>query len=613
LNNDPIRCLSTTRSFSILIFTLASYCVISLLLLRPSLTSGIPREPDFLSILGAWIGTTHSEAPGFESRRMPGPRRLQSCGTLNKAGATYELENDVSSPETCFSVEADHITLDLQGHSITYATSPRGLARFGISGIACWDPDLRPGRVAQGNPCSDHSSYFTVFGGGIAQAAGAAPYSHGIRIGQTNDGDHLTVHDVTLSLSAPASIPIYTTFTGAGSLIYNNTFHNNVTVIHNRHQQEGQSIKFNNTVSISPAQQIFGNTIVGGPQGGILTESPGSIIHDNSIAQDGRYSNDFAINLWASNQVAYNNKINATSGRGIFIDGIVAKTTGVSAYNNDIAVIELRRNQEYGGCELGGALGIQFDDGGSGTVYNNTVLARADECAGKGLRLTRVGANSTSHNNVYTAKRTDNSAAIAVAFSTGGATSFSSSHDTFTADTYNVEIDWDGGTGLTFQDDTFAKGNNPAANYATFSFRNAGTVPVTGIRFIDCAFLNGATKDTTDMQPVNAQNWPGPSEYFIEWTLVLAVADNKGNTVPGAGVLITDARGARVVKGSTDATGTFSAVLTEFRKFNTPSGVTREMNTPHVITISHDGCATSTFPLTIAGTTRHNVELNCER
>src|SRR5229473_8131562 len=270
------------RSFSILIFIFASSSVSSLLL-RTLLTSGIQREPHFLSTLAPWVGTTHSEAFSFESGRVSGPRRLKSCGTLDKAGAMYELENDVSSAGTCFSVEADHITLDLQGHSITYATGPKGLARFGISGIACWDPDLRVGRVAQGNPCSDHSSYFTVFGGRITQADGAAPYSHAIRVGQTNDGDHLTVHDVTLNLSAPASIPIYTTFTGAGSLIYNNTFHNNVTVIHNRHQQEGQSIKFNNTVGISPGQQIFGNTIVGGPQGGILTESPGSIIHDNSI------------------------------------------------------------------------------------------------------------------------------------------------------------------------------------------------------------------------------------------------------------------------------------------------------------------------------------------
>ena len=538
-------------------------------------------------------------------------RSLKACGSLTKEGETYVLESDVLSAGTCFSVEADHITLNLNSHSITYAADPKGVARFGISGIACWDPDLRPSQRAQGNPCSEHSSNFTVFGGAINQAPGAAPYSHAIRIGQTNDGDHLTVHDLVISVSSPSSIPIYTNFAGADSQIYNNTFKNSVTKIYDRHQEEGQSIKFNNTGKTSPGQRIFGNSVVGGPQGGILTESPGSIIHDNTIAMDGRYSNDFAINLWGSHQLAYHNKVDVKSGRGIIIDGSATTTIGVSAYENDITVIELKQNEEYDGCELGGAIGIQFDDQGGGTVYKNKVLAKADDCPAVGLRLTRVGDHSNSHDNFYTTERIGQTSTVALGFSTGTAADFSSFNDRFTADTYNVAFDWDGGKNLTFQNDTFVKGDNPAPNYATFSFRNGGKTAVQGIRFIDCKFLGGASKDATDMQAINDKNWPGPSEYFIEWTLTFRVTNEKGSAIRGASVMIADLQQVQVAKGLTDAHGVFSAVLTEFRRFNTVAGVTKELHTPHTVQISRDGCSPSSFSVAIESPIERSLVLRC--
>jgi hypothetical protein len=335
-------------------------------------------------------------------------------------------------------------------------------------------------------------------------------------------------------------------------------------------------------------------------------------VRDNSIAQNGRFTNDFAINLWGSNQEAYNNTVNVTSGRGIIIDGIVATTTGVSAHDNDIIVTELPQNQEYGGCQLGGAYGIQFDDAGGGAVHHNKVLAKADQCAAKGLRITRVGSGSSSHENLFAARRIGDSAAIAAGFSTGGGKDFSSWSDTFVADTYNIELDWDGGRNLIFQNDTFVKGENPAPNYATFSFRNAGNVDVSDIRFIDCSFLNGASKESSDMQSVNANNWPGPSEYFIEWTLTVAVKDNEGNNVSDASIVISDARNIQVFKGTTRANGMLSTVLTEFRRYNTFGGVFTEMRTPHLLTVGRNGCSTDRFSLSITGKTHFAAKLNCQ-
>lgn len=535
---------------------------------------------------------------------------LRACGALDRPGSSYALLQDVSSTGTCFSIEAENVSLDLAGHTITYATEPQGLARFGISGIACWDPDLRPHGIAERNPCAEDSGHFTVFNGTITQASGAAPFSHGIRIGQTRNGDYLTVHDVTFNVAARSSIPVYTTFTGAGSTIYNNTFNNQVETIDNRHQEQGQSIKFNNTKNITPGQRIYGNVVIGGAQGGILTESPESIIRDNSIAQNGRYTNDFAVNLWGKDQIAYGNHIIVSSGRGIFIDGIVGAVTNVSAHDNDIEVIERRQNQEYGGCELGGAYGIQFDDHGSGRVSHNRVLAKADQCDAKGLRLTRVGPGSSSEGNTYSAQRIGGTSSVAAAFSTGGGAEFISSGDKFVADTYNVDLDWDGGRDLVFDKDTFIKGENPAHNYATLSFRNSVKNAVAGIRLIDCVFLNGASKDSTNMQQISSGNWPGADEYFIDWTLTLFTARNEG-PLGGATVTIIDALGRKVFEGTTDAQGRLATVLTEFRRFNTPDGVTKEMHTPHSITIKHEGCSPTSQSAEIHSVTELRVTLEC--
>src|SRR3990172_6360317 len=45
---------------------------------------------------------------------------LTACGTLNVAGATYVLQNDVSSLASCFNITANNVELNLNGHTVTY-------------------------------------------------------------------------------------------------------------------------------------------------------------------------------------------------------------------------------------------------------------------------------------------------------------------------------------------------------------------------------------------------------------------------------------------------------------------------------------------------------------
>jgi hypothetical protein len=366
-----------------------------------------------------------------------------------------------------------------------------------------------------------------------------------------------------------------------------------VKIIENRHQLNGQSIKFADSFDVPGPATIYGNHITGGAQGGIFSAVIGTTIHDNVIEHNGTYTNDFGIYAWANGGEVYNNVLAPITGRGINI----ASSKGERVHDNQIEVIEEKVNEEYAGCQYGGTFGIQFDDDPHEAIaFRNSVVAKASECDAQALRVTdsRKGSKNLSHHNRYIAKRLGRSLAFATGFGSGGATEFVSEHDTFVGDTSAVRFDWDGGQNLIFRECVFEKGPNAAPDYATFSFRNGGKVPITNIHFIDSIFQNGASKDSTDMRPVlDAGDWPGPAEYFIDWTFRLCVRDHGLKPVSGATIDITDALGNSVFQGITNQEGSISTVLTEFRMYNTSTVVQKEEHSPYLLHVKKAGCGPS--------------------
>jgi parallel beta-helix repeat protein len=55
---------------------------------------------------------------------------VTSCGTLDKEGTTYVLQNNVSSTDTCFNVTAENITINCNGYEINY--SHNGTLGYGV-------------------------------------------------------------------------------------------------------------------------------------------------------------------------------------------------------------------------------------------------------------------------------------------------------------------------------------------------------------------------------------------------------------------------------------------------------------------------------------------------
>jgi hypothetical protein len=539
---------------------------------------------------------------------------ITQCGILNQAGATYVLKNDVSSNNACFSIQADDITINLNSHTITYAMNPDVIngekkARYGISGMYCWDPDVYDTtKQAGGALCGGPFSGLTVYGGSIVQGSNAGDFSHAIRLGQ-NAGDGINIHDLTIYVASASSFPIFIQYPqGTRPInIYNNLIHNNVTVIYNRHAVEGLSIRVAPQSSPpTPPAYIYNNIIIGGAQGGIMTSLPNSKIYNNDISQSGTFTNDFSIYAWATGIEVYNNNVHPYGsgryGRGIQID----YSTNFSVHDNKIQVWEINQNDEYGGCQGGGAYGIQFESTSyNALAYNNDVTAYADKCEGKGLRVTETPLNSgdISRNNVYRGLRVGNTTASGAAASFSGAENFTSENDVFVADSVLIHTYWNGFYGVVLRNSTFLKGPNPSPNFYFISLVIGDNInnQTTTITIEDPNFGPGVSKDSYNMRSTGLiSDWTSqPVQYFIRWTFDLNVKDVNNNPISGASVTIKDKLSQQVFSGTTNSNGKISAMLTEFRRYNDANGIWKEMQTPHTITVSKSGYNALSYNVTM--------------
>jgi hypothetical protein len=587
--------------------------------------SGVPNQAENASFTvevsdSSTPAHTATEALGVSITAAASGAPASACGILSTTGETYTLQNDVSSPGTCFSIQANNVTLNLNGHTITYNTGSQTSASFAILGIACWDPDIFG--IASGNPCGGGFDNFTAYGGNIVEGSGAAAnYAHAIRVGQgLNRGP--TLHDLNITWWSNSAAGIYLDYAGlpvpGAAVIFNNTFHNRVTAIIDRAAIDGTSINVEQAEYNFVPAQIYGNTILGGPQGGILSESVGAQIYGNTVQQgtvgSAQYTNDFAVYAWAQQQNVHDNVIQPAEGRGISIDGSANSTYGTVAAKNTLAVIEKSNNPEYSGCPLGGTYGVQYDDGASNASdQSNSVVANAAQCDGFGLRLTAYGNGNNSQNNFYAGRLQANSAPGVFAAGLGldslDAPAFTATNDTFSGDTSSLYVDWGGAGPFTCAGCTLASGPNPKS-YVTFYFWNGGgpTVPG-GLHFQDTRFQGEASKTSTDMT-VPGNNGQS-AEYWIDWTYTLTLQNSSGAAMNGASVAIYDQLNQLVFSGQSNGSGVVSAVLSEFRMYANGGSAAQEMHTPHTVVISSPGCANQTFSTSVEQTTAQTFQTAC--
>ena len=325
---------------------------------------------------------------------------LTDCQALTAAG-TYYLANDVSSAGTCFPIGASNITLNLNGHTITYGTGGGTAPTPAIAACAGWYTALTAAQCVEGN---SGDSNLVVYGGTIVQSSNAAPFSPVFWIGQGNGTGGGSFHDLTATFQSTGSQFFHGDYDGGGYTIQNNVINDNVTNIQHpgqtplgaRSQLQGY-VYYSDDSGTLPPDTISGNTFNGSPQGGISDGVPNSQIYNNTIHLTSYYSNDYGVISMANGQNVHDNTI---TGRGRGLDG---EGSGFIFNHNTINVAEEANNSEYGGCELDGTYGIRVKNYNytAGTasanfqITNNTVTTPSNVCYANALDLTDMSPNVT--------------------------------------------------------------------------------------------------------------------------------------------------------------------------------------------------------------------------
>ena len=403
------------------------------------------------------------------------------------------MANDVSSPGTCFPIGASNVTLNLNGHTITYGTGGGSAPTPAIAACAPWYTGLTASQCVEGS-----DSNLTVYGGKIVQSTNAAPFSPIFWIGQGGTGGG-SIHDLTVTFQSAGSQFFHGEIDGGGYTIQNNVINDNVTNIQHSGQSplgaraafQGYVIHSDEEGTGSPvADTISGNTINGSPQGGVADGVAGSQIYSNTIKLTSTYSNDYGVIATMNNQNVHGNTI---TGQGRGLDG---ESSGFIFNGNTVNVAEGTGNTEYGGCELDGTYGIRVknydwpNSTESGTsastnfqITNNTITVPATHCPSTALDLTDMNSlvSGTISGNTFSAPAGSGGLANALGFEAIDGAKITFATNKFTAPTCvliggNGDIPYGSYTVQAGQTWSCAAGPTVAAEDDTYG-QSGGTAP----------------------------------------------------------------------------------------------------------------------------------------
>ena len=327
-------------------------------------------------------------APGAQPSDSASGTGISSCQAITNGGSYY-LKNDVTCTSQGFALNADNISFNLNGHTITYGSPNAVVPAFSVCDQ--WYTQLPTSACGSG-----HHAAAEIYNGKIIQASNSAAFTPAIWLGEANGLSGGSIHDLTITIQQPGAQVVHGDFPGIGWKIQNNTINDNVTNIQKsgqtplgaRAQFQGVPIRLDNGQGEGSGDVISGNTINGSPQGAIADSNQNTQIYNNVIHLTSEYSNDYGITVLNNSQNVYDNVI---TGRG---RGIDAESSQFTLQGNTIDVHEEANNSEYGGCELGGSDGIRVKNyagqtpSTGWTIANNTVKVEGTICVAHGLRFT---------------------------------------------------------------------------------------------------------------------------------------------------------------------------------------------------------------------------------
>lgn len=235
---------------------------------------------------GGSTGLIINPGAGIEGFFFAASLNLSSCGTLSSQGSVYKLSRDLSSTGTCFTIGANNITLDCQGHKVSYSTATAGYGlvdngydylnlkncRFNLSNQSLANSY---GVYLYGGSYKDNITNVTVRTTSISSAGNK--YNHGIYF---NNVLNSTIEKSNISTISSG----YTGYTNYGIYLSSgggNTVNNNLVFTNN---YAGAGIYVS-----SPNNDILNNNIVTKFQGsyGIYVSAANNYFSNNSVTTYG--------------------------------------------------------------------------------------------------------------------------------------------------------------------------------------------------------------------------------------------------------------------------------------------------------------------------------------
>ncbi len=223
----------------------------------------------------------------FQAKLDP---EISACGTLETQG-TYSLEQDIQAEETCFIITADDITLDCQGHTITYSSNGNGYAIYSSSNSTT----IKNCKILEGNSTGNKSAIYISGNNNKIEETTIITYSdnqEGIYAGGNNNNllsNNITTH-------GRYAHPVYL-ITSSNNLVEGNTLNTNYWDsygIYLDSSYHNQLIRNNITASDEEAYLIR------------LSNSNNNTIEENNLTDIGQLSYP----LYIHSNSNYNNIIN---------------------------------------------------------------------------------------------------------------------------------------------------------------------------------------------------------------------------------------------------------------------------------------------------------------
>lgn len=506
---------------------------------------------------------------------------------LGGSGTTYVLTKDVTAPGVAFEMSGSKVTLDLNGHTVTFGAGATGPVSGGVS-------------------ASRGSSGLRLLNGIIAQgrSPGANANKNSLAFNCYRlDGADVEVAGITVDYHAPQAWGALIDHPSGKVNLHHNVFVDRGTKIVNRHGKAVRSFGFLNRARKRNDFRIEYNLIKRSRQNGI---SGAFHMAHNEIHIDSFSTNSFALQpMSVPNEVAgelHHNRVFATGfnpyGTGwahldlmvhdnlVHMHGIDAKQRWHERWG-DVSTLEGFRVTNYG---KGGQVRKNLK------YWNNVLVLKGvggSELRGTGFFSDTSISDLVFHDNTVKAVSLDEKTRQVAAVSCHGHYKKADTclpvyyrDNTLISNVCNVRFGDSYGKGSNHHFigcKLVRVGDNP--RYHTIAFGGAYWCKRNVLQ--DCEFEGGARYDDVFWQKTGK-----PSFYDVRWTLSLEVPQ-------GAKIEVADSTGAAVdtTSAKRDEDGTVKIVLDQcrivppdgFRGGQPNTSHKKTMKTPHTVTVSAGG------------------------